>query len=70
MTASTSMVLAEREAGSAIWNDPKPGRHAPRQSRACLPTMFANFSLLCRQQVLRVATCAQMSSTAAQTKSC
>ncbi len=47
------MVLAEREAGSAIWNDPE----TLAIMRPDEPRVFAdyvrNFSLLCRQQVLR-----------------
>ncbi|WP_043005816.1 EthD domain-containing protein [Comamonas testosteroni] len=47
------MVLAEREAGSAIWSDPE----TLAIMRPDEPRVFAdyvrNFSLLCRQQVLR-----------------
>ncbi|AIJ45650.1 hypothetical protein O987_07515 [Comamonas testosteroni TK102] len=51
------MVLAEREAGSAIWSDPE----TLAIMRPDEPRVFAdyvrNFSLLCRQQVLRGSLC-------------
>ena len=54
------MVLAEREAGSAIWSDPE----TLAIMRPDEPRVFAdyvrNFSLLCRQQVLRGSLCADV----------
>ena len=54
------MVLAEREAGSAIWSDPE----TLAVMRPDEPRVFAdyvrNFSLLCRQQVLRGSLCADV----------
>lgn len=54
------MVLSEREAGSAIWSDPE----TLAVMRPDEPRVFAdyvrNFSLLCRQQVLRGSLCADV----------